>query len=62
MLDARLRPLIDPPLNRLGQKFFDLGISANSVTLFGFGLGLLAAVAIACGAGAAAIPSRKQQP
>ncbi|WP_415717805.1 CDP-alcohol phosphatidyltransferase family protein [Roseibium sp.] len=49
MLDARLRPLIDPPLNRLGQKFFDLGISANSVTLFGFGLGLLAALAIACG-------------
>lgn len=50
MFDARLRPLIDPPLNKLGQRLADLGISANSVTLFGFCLGLLAALAIAFGA------------
>ncbi|WP_298813502.1 CDP-alcohol phosphatidyltransferase family protein [uncultured Roseibium sp.] len=50
MFDARIRPLIDPPLNRMGQALAAAGISANAVTLFGFALGLVAAVAIACGA------------
>jgi phosphatidylglycerophosphate synthase len=50
MFDARLRPLIDPPLDRLGQKLAGWGVSANSVTLFGFVLGIVAAIAIANGA------------
>ncbi|MFN5901576.1 MAG: CDP-alcohol phosphatidyltransferase family protein [Novosphingobium sp.] len=35
MLDARLRPLIDPPLNILGRGLARLGIGANAVTLAG---------------------------
>lgn len=49
MFDARLRPLIDPPLNEAGKVLARMGISANAITLVGFGLGLLAAVAIATG-------------
>ncbi|MEP3429264.1 MAG: CDP-alcohol phosphatidyltransferase family protein [Roseibium sp.] len=49
MLDARLRPLIDPPLNKAGEFLAKIGVSANAVTLVGFGLGILAAIAIACG-------------
>ncbi|PID37189.1 MAG: hypothetical protein CR993_01405 [Rhodobacterales bacterium] len=47
MLDARIRPLIDPPLNRLGQRLARAGVSANAVTLVGLALGVAAAVAIA---------------
>ncbi|MCV0425805.1 MAG: CDP-alcohol phosphatidyltransferase family protein [Roseibium sp.] len=50
MLDAYLRPLIDPPLNRMGQKCARAGINANSVTVVGFAFGMGAAVAIASGA------------
>ncbi|TVP73474.1 MAG: CDP-alcohol phosphatidyltransferase family protein [Rhodobacteraceae bacterium] len=46
MFDRHLRPLIDPPLNRLGQGVARLGLSANQVTLIGLGLGLAAAAAI----------------
>ncbi len=46
MLDRHLRPLIDPPLNRLGQAVARLGLSANHVTLIGLALGLGAAAAI----------------
>lgn len=35
MLDARLRPLIDPPLNALGRGLARMGLSANAVTLAG---------------------------
>lgn len=49
MFDARLRPLIDPPLNRIGAAFDRAGISATAVTLFGLLLGLGAATAIAFG-------------
>lgn len=49
MFDARLRPLIDPPLNELGRRVAGTGIGANTVTLFGFALGMGAAIAIACG-------------
>jgi phosphatidylglycerophosphate synthase len=48
MFDARLRPLIDPPLNAAGRRIAAAGISANAVTVTGFTLGLLAAAAIAC--------------
>lgn len=49
MLDAKLRPLIDPMLNRIGRVFAGLGIGANAVTLAGIGLGLAAGIAIAQG-------------
>jgi phosphatidylglycerophosphate synthase len=35
MFDARLRPLIDPPLNALGRMLARAGIGANAVTLAG---------------------------
>ena len=47
MLDARLRRLIDPPLDRLSAPLVARGISANAVTVAGFALGLGAAAAIA---------------
>ncbi|MGC1468128.1 MAG: CDP-alcohol phosphatidyltransferase family protein [Sphingorhabdus sp.] len=47
MFDARLRPLIDPPLNALGGGLARLGIGANLVTLAGLVPALLAAFAIA---------------
>ena len=50
MLDRHIRPLIDPPLNRIGCRMVARGISANSVTLVGLGLGLVAALVIALGA------------
>lgn len=46
MFDARLRPLIDPPLNHVGQGLAKRGVTANLLTLFGLVLGLGAAVAI----------------
>lgn len=50
MFDARLRPLIDPPLDRLAVILAARGVTANAVTLTGFGLGLGAAAAAAAGA------------
>jgi phosphatidylglycerophosphate synthase len=47
MLDARLRPLIDPPLSRAGRALAALGIGANMLTFTGLALGLAGAVAIA---------------
>lgn len=49
MLDAKLRPLIDPPLNRAGSALARAGISANVLTFTGLALGLSGAVAIAFG-------------
>ncbi|WP_225206111.1 CDP-alcohol phosphatidyltransferase family protein [Novosphingobium huizhouense] len=49
MFDARLRPLIDPPLNRLGAWLAALGLSANAVTFAGLAVGLAAGVAVALG-------------
>ena len=40
MLDRYLRPLIDPPLDRLGRALAGLGIGANAVTALGLALGL----------------------
>tara|TARA_A100000171_G_C2123244_1_gene141999 strand:+ start:936 stop:1538 length:603 start_codon:yes stop_codon:yes gene_type:complete len=42
MLDAHLRPLIDPPLNRAGIWLSKQGITPNGVTLTGFCFGLIA--------------------
>ena len=49
MLDSRLRPLIDPPLNAVGQALAGLGITANALTFAGLAVGLGGAVAIALG-------------
>jgi phosphatidylglycerophosphate synthase len=49
MLDARLRRLIDPPLERLARPLAARGLSANATTLTGFALGLAAMAAIALG-------------
>lgn len=49
MFDARIRPLIDPPLNEAGRRLARSGITADAVTIFGFALGMTAATAIALG-------------
>ncbi|MFN3516278.1 MAG: CDP-alcohol phosphatidyltransferase family protein [Novosphingobium sp.] len=49
MFDARLRPLIDPPLNAAGRWLARRGISANAVTLAGLAPALGAGGAIAAG-------------
>lgn len=49
MLDAYVRPIIDPPLNRLGKELADYGITANQTTSVGFGIGLLAIFMIMAG-------------
>lgn len=46
MFDARLRPLIDPPLDAAGRWIAARGIGANAVTLAGLAPGLAAAVAV----------------
>ncbi|MGO1120785.1 CDP-alcohol phosphatidyltransferase family protein [Rhodovibrionaceae bacterium A322] len=47
MLDAALRQIIDPPLNRAGRLLAGLGVTANQVTVSGFVLGLLSLPLIA---------------
>jgi phosphatidylglycerophosphate synthase len=47
MLDAAVRTLIDPPLNRLGKMLAAHGFSANGITMIGLGLGLACAASIA---------------
>lgn len=47
MFDAKLRPLIDPPLNAAGHWLAGLGIGANAVTIAGIVLGIGAGVAAA---------------
>lgn len=49
MLDAKLRPLIDPPLNRGGRALAGIGVTANGLTVTGLALGLSGAAAIALG-------------
>lgn len=49
MFDAKLRPLIDPPLNRAGRVLAGWGVTANALTFTGLALGLAGAVAIALG-------------
>lgn len=49
MFDAKLRPLIDPPLNAVAARLARLGVSANMLTFTGLILGLAGAVAIARG-------------
>ena len=49
MFDARLRPLIDPFLDRMGAGLVRAGIGANPVSLAGAALGALAGAAIGFG-------------
>jgi phosphatidylglycerophosphate synthase len=49
MLDAPLRPLIGPPLDRAGRALAARGVPADAVTLAGLLLGFAAAVAILAG-------------
>ncbi len=46
MFDAKIRPLIDPPLNAAGRALARIGLSANAITLLGLGFGLGAGYAI----------------
>lgn len=50
MLDARVRPFIDPPLNHAGRVLARAGVPANAVTLAGLVIGLTAAWYITAGA------------
>ncbi len=47
MFDRALRPLVDPPLERLAAVAVSVGIGANAVTLAGFAVGMLALPALA---------------
>lgn len=49
MFDSRIRPLIDPPLDRCARALAAAGVTANGLTIAGFVLGLAAATAIALG-------------
>ena len=48
MLDSRIRPLIDPPLNAIGKGLARAGVTANQVTIAGAVIGISAGVAIGC--------------
>lgn len=49
MLDAAIRKLIDPPLNRLGANLAAAGANADALTWTGFGFGVAAAAFLALG-------------
>ena len=49
MLDARLRRLIDPPLEAAARRIAAAGVGADQITIAGAGLGVAAAFAIAGG-------------
>jgi len=49
MFDTKVRQIIDPVLNKIGQSLSDKGVSANGVTWAGFGIGMIAAVSIGMG-------------
>ena len=49
MFDARLRRLIDPPLNAAGRRLAGWGLSADAVTVGGFLIGLGALPLLAAG-------------
>jgi len=46
MLDALVRPWIDPALRAIGRRLAASGATADAVTLYGLGIGLGAAIAI----------------
>ncbi len=46
MFDARLRPLIDPPLNRVAARLARIGVTPNALSITGAIAGIAAGVAI----------------
>lgn len=46
MFDSRLRPIIDPPLNKLATALHARGVRANMVTGIGFGFAVLSFVCL----------------
>jgi phosphatidylglycerophosphate synthase len=55
MLDARIRPHIDPPLAAMARRIVAAGFGADQITIAGAALGCLAAAAVAAGAFLAAL-------
>jgi phosphatidylglycerophosphate synthase len=49
MFDARIRPLIDPPLTKMGAAIARAGVTANQLTIASGSIGVLSGVAIAFG-------------
>jgi phosphatidylglycerophosphate synthase len=49
MFDGKMRRLIDPLVNRIGQWLAEQGLTANQLSVGGFALALVAAVSIAFG-------------
>ena len=49
MLDSRIRPIIDIPLNNIGKKLAMLGVQSNHVTILGFVFGIVAMYQIVIG-------------
>lgn len=49
MLDGKIRPIVDPPLNAGGRWLAHNGITADTVTLAGFAVGMAGAIAAALG-------------
>jgi hypothetical protein len=49
MFDARIRPLIDPTLDRLGRALALRGWTADGITISGFAVGAMAAGMLALG-------------
>ena len=47
MIDAKLRPLMDPALNSAGWRLARAGIRADHITLLGLAFGLLSAAMLA---------------
>lgn len=47
MFDAKIRPMIDPPLNQAGKWLAKRGVGANEMTLIGLCFGLAMATAVA---------------
>ena len=46
MFDNKLRPLIDPILNKIGASLAGVGVTANSLSWTGFAIGVASALAI----------------
>jgi len=49
MFDAKIRALIDAPLNAMGRQLASLGVTANTVTFAGFFLGMTGVALIVAG-------------
>jgi phosphatidylglycerophosphate synthase len=47
MLDSRLRPIIDPTLDRIAARLVPFGVTADALTMGGLAIGLLAIPALA---------------